>query len=326
MLDDQLLELVPGAVYVCDADGVVVRYNQRAGELWGRFPVQGDPQELWCGSHRLYRADGSLMPHDETPMVESLLRGTPFRNLEVQVEQPSGRRIWILVNIDALRNDAGEIIGVINCFQEITDRKLADERRIGLINELNHRVKNTLATVQSIAANTFRNAANADAMKQFESRLMALSRAHDVLTRENWEGADLDDVISGVVAPLCGDRISFAGPETHLSPKLALTMATTLHELGTNAVKHGALSTGTGRVGIAWSVEGSGSSRSLRLRWSESGGPEVAPPKGRGFGTRIVERALVREHDADVTLEFAPAGVKCDITVPLRDEVQAPPL
>ena len=320
MLDDKLLEFVPGAVYVCDLDGVVVRYNRRAGELWGRYPVPGDPKELYCGSHRLYRATGEVMPHDETPMVDALRQGNSYRNLEVQVEQPSGRKIWILVNIDPLRDDDGGIVGVINCFQDITDRKLADVRQKILVNELNHRVKNTLATVQSVAAYTFREGMNGDATKLFEGRLMALSRAHDVLTDENWEGADLHDILTDVVAPVCGgtaDRFSFDGPTVHLKPQLALTMAIVLHELCTNAAKYGAFSTNEGRVGLDWSMIGNGPDRKLKMRWQESDGPTVQEPQRRGFGTRIIERTLSREHNAHVDLVFARPGVRCDIEVPV---------
>ena len=266
------------------------------------------------------------MPHDQTPMVDALRRGTPYRNLEVQVEQPSGRRVWILVNIDALRNDAGEIVGVINCFQDITDRKLADERRVGLINELNHRVKNTLATVQSIAAHTFGPEAKADAPEDFESRLMALSRAHNVLTRENWDGADLHEVVSEVVMPLCGgsaDRIRFEGPEVHLSTSLALTMAIAIHELCTNAAKYGALLSNSGTIRMTWSIAHRGLDHLLQFRWLESGGPEVVFPEQRGFGTRVIERTLARDHNAIVKFEFPPTGVRCDFDIPLHEDVKA---
>lgn len=317
MLDEKLLEFVPGAVYVCDVEGVVVRYNRRAGELWGRYPVPGDPKELYCGSHKLYRASGEVMPHDETPMVDALRHGNSFRNLEVQVEQPSGRLIWILVNIDPLRDDAGDVVGVINCFQDITDRKLADVRQQLLVNELNHRVKNTLATVQSIAAQTFRDGVGGEAKKGFEGRLLALSRAHDVLTQENWEGADLKDLVTGVVAQMCGDRLSFDGPTVHLKPQLALTLSVALHELCTNATKYGALTASEGRVEIAWSLANENPGKRLVLRWSESGGPAVVAPDRRGFGTRVIERSLAREHKAQVDLEFAAPGLRCTLDIPL---------
>jgi PAS domain S-box-containing protein len=321
MPDGQLLDFVPGAVYVCDLDGVVVRYNRRAGELWGRYPVPGDPKELYCGSHKLYRANGEEMPHHETPMVDALRHGHSYRNIEAQVEQPGGNKIWILVNIDPLRNEAGEIVGVINCFQDITERKLANERQKLLIDELNHRVKNTLATVQAIASQTFRNGSSDGAQKWFEGRLMALSRAHNVLTRENWTGANLRDIVAEIVDPVITNdatgRIAFNGPNVALSAKFALTLAIVLHELCTNATKYGALSNDTGRVAIDWSISMAGSHRKLTFCWSEHAGPPVAQPQHQGFGTLVIRRTLAREHDARVKLEFPRSGVCCEIEVTL---------
>jgi two-component sensor histidine kinase len=321
MLDEQLLEYVPGAVYVCDLYGVVVRYNRRAGELWGRYPTPGDPTEIYCGSHRLYRPDGTYMPHDETPMVDALQKGTSFRNLEVELEQPSGRKIWVLVNIDPLRNQTGDIVGIINCFQDITERKLADVRQKLLINELNHRVKNTLATVQAIAFHTFRDDVNVDTTNQFESRLMALSHAHDVLTREKWVGANLKEIVEKAVAPICGagsDRIAMTGPDVYINAKLALTLAIAFHELCINAAKFGALSNSVGTVAVDWSARNEHSGRTLELLWQETGGPDVEPVVYRGFGTQMMERTLTCEHDAVVKLQYLRPGVRCEIEVPLE--------
>jgi hypothetical protein len=268
MLDDQLLEFVPGAVYVCDLDGVVVRYNRRAGELWGRYPTPGDPKELYCGSHKLYRANGQVMPHDQTPMVDALRNGNSYHNLEVQVEQPSGRKIWILVNIDPLRDDTGNIAGVINCFQEITDRKLAAERQAMLVNELNHRVKNTLSTVQSIAAQTFRDGAGPEVRKWFEGRLLALSRVHDVLTKENWEGANLKDILEEVAAPqstVGDDRFVVRGPDVLLPAQLALSLSIAFHELCTNAAKFGALSNANGRIAVTWALKNENGKKAVEI-------------------------------------------------------------
>src|SRR5262245_44878943 len=200
-LDDQLLEALPAAVYVCDLDGVVVRYNKRAAELWGRTPIPGDANELYCGAHKLYLPNGDLMPHNQTPMVDAMRSGLSFRNLEVQMEQPSGKRIWVLVSIDPLRDRHGAIIGAINCFQDITEHKLAQERKLQ-IDELNHRVKNVIATVHSIAALTFKGGdVSPQAADIFQNRLIALARAHDLLARQDWSGASLRDIVRDVAAP-----------------------------------------------------------------------------------------------------------------------------
>ncbi len=205
--------------------------------------------------------------------------------------------------------------------RDITDRKRAEEQRTLLINELNHRVKNTLATVQSIAAQTLRNAGTAhEAKEALEGRLMALARAHDVLTTENWEGAELKDIVAQALEPyraLGEDRLTMKGPELRLSPRIALALSMALQELTTNAVKHGALSNATGRVDIVWDVPRSESGSRLHLRWQESGGPPVQPPTRQGFGSRLIERSLARELDGNVQITFHPEGVLCTVDAPL---------
>ena len=190
-----------------------------------------------------------------------------------------------------------------------------------LINELNHRVKNTLATVQSIASQTLRNSETAaDAKEAIEGRLLALSRAHDVLTRENWEGADLYEIVRQAVAPYSSrgeDRLHVNGPKVRLSPHTALSFAMILQELATNAVKYGALSNATGEIGIAWDVEHAEPFPRLHLRWEETGGPPVRAPARRGFGTRLIERSLAQDLGGDVRISFAATGVVCIVTAPL---------
>ena len=197
---------------------------------------------------------------------------------------------------------------------EIEEREKAQGHQRLLIHELNHRVKNTLATVQAIAMQSLRGAAGADAFDVFTSRLMALGWAHDLLNRENWEGADLDDVIRRMVAVhdvAAAPRFSLAGPSVRLSPNKAVAMAMALHELATNATKYGALSSPKGRVAIRWGMNSKASE--LTLNWRERGGPEVTPPKRRGFGSRLIERSLAAELNGRVALSFLPAGVQCEV-------------
>lgn len=225
-----------------------------------------------------------------------------------------------MVNIDPLRNEDGDIVGVINCFQDITDRKLAQDRQALLVNELNHRVKNTLATIQAIASHTFRAGVGNDAPKWFEARLHALSHAHEILARETWNGANLGELVTLIGAPWRGesaDRSAMSGPDIHLEPKLALSLAIALHELFTNAAKYGALSKDKGRVHVEWSLQSLQGTRAVKIHWQEFDGPVVQPPKQRGFGSRVIERTLVREHDAVVALEFLPEGVRCKLEIPL---------
>ena len=207
--------------------------------------------------------------------------------------------------------------------RDVTHRKRAEEHRELLINELNHRVKNTLATVQSIAAQTLRTASSlGDAKGALESRLLALSRTHDVLTRENWEGANLREIATQAVAPYAGPdegRLHLLGPDVRLPPRMALALAMALQELATNAVKYGALSKPAGELRIAWTVAHDGGRPCLHLEWRESGGPPVRPPERRGFGTRLIERSLAHDLNGQVKIGFEPAGVVCRIEAPIMD-------
>ena len=202
-----------------------------------------------------------------------------------------------------------------------TELRQRETARRMLVDELNHRVKNTLAVVQSIAAQTLRSTVlSADASAALEERLLALSRTHDVLTRESWEGADLAEVVDQAIAPFRSPnsvRIEIAGPAVRLCPRTVLAIAMALQELATNAVKYGALSNATGIVRIAWNVAVKQGGTRLCLSWQEAGGPPVMPPTRRGFGSRLIERSLARDLGNAVVLTFAPTGVCCTLETDL---------
>ena len=204
------------------------------------------------------------------------------------------------------------------------ERAQAEQRQRLLINELNHRVKNTLATVQAIAFQTLKgDIALAEARNRFEARLMALSRAHNLLTARNWEGASLARIIADATEYLAGEQGRFAirGDEVPLAPRPALALALAFHELATNAAKYGALSAEGGRVSISWRAEGG----LLRIEWRESGGPPVAPPERRGFGSRLIERGLAADLGGRAELDFGPDGLVCTIEASLSGLTAAEP-
>ncbi|WP_053225576.1 sensor histidine kinase [Methylobacterium indicum] len=201
------------------------------------------------------------------------------------------------------------------------ERRAADARQDLLIHELNHRVKNTLATVQSMARQTARSAASlADFTGSFEARLLAMSQTHNVLTANHWEGAGLSGILSAELEPYAGgrpDRIRLEGPPVSLTPAVALPLGMAIHELATNAAKYGALSAEAGQVAVDWMLEGRPGTGTLSLRWRESGGPPVVPPARTGFGTRLIRASLERELAGEVELDFAGGGLVCRIAVPL---------
>jgi len=196
--------------------------------------------------------------------------GERFFEAEFQYRRIDGAEPWFLLRAEIKANPLGIPYRVLGVLLDISERKRAEERQQLLVNELNHRVKNTLATVQSIASQTLRNAATTDdAQRAIESRLIALSRAHDVLTRERWEGASLYEVVAQALEPYSDraeDRLHLSGPHVRLAPQTALALAMAMQELATNAVKYGALSDAAGAVAISWTVE-AGEPAMLRLRW-----------------------------------------------------------
>lgn len=198
-------------------------------------------------------------------------------------------------------------------------RQQQDQQHLRLlINELNHRVKNTLATVQSIVAQTLRGGdASIRTRDTLTSRIVALSKAHDVLTSEQWSGADLGEIAAQAAQPfrlaMGEDRLLIEGPYVRVPPKTAIAMALALHELATNAVKYGALSGPEGRVSFTWDVSGRGARRELTATWKELDGPRVNPPTRAGFGTRLIERGLASDLNGEVSIRYPPDGVVCTI-------------
>jgi two-component sensor histidine kinase len=191
-----------------------------------------------------------------------------------------------------------------------------------LIEELNHRVKNTLAILQSIAVQTFRSASKSE-RETFEGRLGALAQTHDLLSQEKWQGSELQDVVSRVMQPYLlsnPERLRMFGPKVPLSPRLAVVLSMILHEIATNAAKYGALSNDTGTVTLDWEVTEEEGKPKLRLIWSESGGPHVVAPIQRGFGSRLIERSARDQLGGEATVDFLPRGVVYTVTCALDQE------
>jgi two-component sensor histidine kinase/CheY-like chemotaxis protein len=204
---------------------------------------------------------------------------------------------------------------------ERRERKRAEERTRLLVAELSHRVKNTLATVVAIAQQTFQKTNDIDEFRAaFMGRIEALADAHGLLFQANWNDLDLAEVIDAALRPFRrgdGKSIQVDGGPIRLPPTQALTLNLIVHELATNAAKYGALSREGGEVRVGWTVDGYDGDRRLRLEWKEAGGPEVTPPKRRGFGSTLIERSLTYEFDGAAELDFQPEGLVCRLSLPL---------
>jgi PAS domain S-box-containing protein len=449
---DGILDLLPVATFICDANGTILQYNQKAVDIWGRVPEPRQTHDQFSGSSRFYDLDGT--PRARSAVTEVLASGIPVREAERIVEREDGSTVIVSMSIDPLRTAKGELVGAVSCFiditarkrmdavleqsrqnqlvqeqrlaatyehaaigisevlpdgrfirvneaicgitgrsreellgirlfthtvpedvdldrqgflqqvagelefysvekrfkrkdgrviwmsvrsspvrdadgkllylvrvvQDISERKAAERRQKLLIDELNHRVKNTLARVQSLASQTARAAPTPDAFRErFEGRLIALSKAHDQLTMHHWENADLRDVIDDSLAPYAGaGRVVLRGENVVLRPRAVLTLAMAFHELTTNAAKYGALSAPAGRIEISWQVTTQGNHPPrLQIDWVEQGGPAVMEPSQRGFGSRLIEGSIAGELHGGARMTFAPDGLRCEIVVPL---------
>ncbi len=216
-----------------------------------------------------------------------------------------------------IRDADGAVAGIFVQGHDVTETVLAADRQKLMIDELNHRVKNTLATVQSIAMQTARSHADPKTFAQgFQARLMALSHTHDLLTRSHWEGADLRDILEHETEAHGPHRVNLNGPPVALTPAAALSLGMIFHELATNAAKYGALSTEGGRVLVDWSVANQ-TDRRLGLSWREIGGPPVSAPERRGFGSRLIERNVHHDLAGEVELSYASGGFAAEISIPL---------
>jgi PAS domain S-box-containing protein len=273
--------------------------------------------------------DGRPFPMEDSPIDKSAETLLPIRDHEDVFIRKDGTFFPVSCNVAPLERE-GETVGAVIEIRDITERRRAEERQRLLINELNHRVKNTLSTVQALAVQTLRTTASPEAFRAaFEARLIALSDAHSILTRSNWTDAELRDLLEHALAPYRGGqaspaRVGLQGGAVRLPPRTALTLGMAFHELATNAAKHGALSASTGSVQTAWRVEDADRGASLRLEWREAGGPHVERPTRLGFGLRLIERSIENDLDGEVRLDFHSDGVRCAMIIPLAARAGEP--
>jgi two-component system, chemotaxis family, CheB/CheR fusion protein len=432
----QVLDLLPAAVYITNASGLITYYNEAAAAMWGHYPQLGVSE--WCGSWKLFWPNGTPLPHDQCPMALALREKRPIRGMEAVAERPDGIRIPFIPYPTPLYEASGELVGAVNMLVDITDRKRAEqyaqrlasvvefsddaivtkdldgvitswnrsaervfgykaeeaigkpitilipherhdeeyeilgrirrgehvehyetvrrckdgslldisltvspvrdaegkvigaskiarditerrraqERQKLLVGEIQHRIKNTLATVQAIATQTLRGAPSE--CEAFVARLHALAAAHDLLKDDNWQQAPLADLVGRALDPFQEkhrERFLIDGPDgIFLDAQKSSLLVMALHELATNAVKYGALSNEKGQVRVAWEILLSDAPKRCRLHWKENGGPLVKQPKHKGFGSLLLERAL-QYNLGQAQLDFDPQGLVCSIQI-----------
>lgn len=305
---ERVLEAVPAAVwYNFGTDIETTAANPVATELTAVQPPSS-------------KAEGETVGPQSAPtdmLIDSLNGGRADQQERQYLRD--GEKVTLLVSSRPLFDNDGLVHGAVAAGIDITRRKIDEEKRKLLINELNHRVKNTLATVLSISQQTMRLTATKDeAQEALTARLVALSRAHDILTKESWHSADVGNLVREACLVAFQERVTCEGPSTRLHPETSLALALALHELVTNAAKYGALSNRHGRVNVAWTRQFIGSEERLVIRWEEEDGPIVQPPTRRGFGSRLLSRVFEGADGDGISIEYRPSGVICIMTMTLR--------
>jgi PAS domain S-box-containing protein len=435
----QLLDLLPAAVYVTDAAGRITYYNEAAAALWGCRPELGTAE--FCGSWKLYRPDGTPLPHDQCPMALALKQRRAIRDMEAIAERPDGTRVpflpyptplfdaggalvgavnllvdiserkrteqilqqlaaivessddsivstdvngvivsWnkgaerlfgysadeiigksittlippdrqneepriilerirrgeriehyetvrrrkdgtlvdISLSISPVKDVGGSIVGASKIARNITERKRAEAERELLAREIHHRTKNLFAIVQSIVRRSFADKRTVEeAQTAVLSRLQSMAQTHFMLIEKEWAGADIADVVRMEMSPYA-ERVTIEGSQLMLNPKAAQNFALALHELATNAVKYGALSNRSGRVGITWHVLERDGAGEFLFRWQERGGPRVEGPTRKGFGSVVLEHVMGEYFGATPRIAFEPSGVTYELRVALE--------
>ncbi len=309
----RILASTTDCVSVLDLDGRLITLNDRCLAVFGAgnfAAVAGRPfAEFWPAASRAAVGEAVVLA----------CRGSSSRFQAAFGDEASGQTWWdiAVAPVNGKDHRPERILAVA---RDITEIKQNEARQTLLMQELSHRVKNTLAMVQAVATQTLRNAASLDAAGEaLGARLLALAQAHDVLMQGAWSSACLRSLVDGAIA-LHGDgapdRFRVQGPDLTLGPRPALTLALILHELGTNAAKYGALSRSEGHVAIAWEVTPVDGEARLRFRWEEIGGPPVKPPTRTGFGSRLIERSLVHSFGGAAVLSYPETGVVLTMEAP----------
>lgn len=313
-----ILTQSPDAFLAAGLNGAVIAHNDAASRLFGPALEAEGPRKV-----------AELFPENERLRIEEALasagNGDTVRYLGVQLQHPS--KIDVELSLAPIRDESGTVATISVTGRNVTERKEAEQRQRLLINELNHRVKNTLAIVQALAQQSFKEKASpSEERRAFEARLATLSAAHDLLTSQSWKSASLGEVVEASMDAACGPdqgRREIGGPHIPLTPQTAVAFAMAVHELCTNAIKYGALSNDIGTLQVSWGIDGSPPEERLTFEWIERGGPPVERPTSRGFGTRMIERGLGAELNAKIRLDFESEGLSCLIDAPLSG-VRAP--
>ena len=299
------------AIISKDLNGNIASWNNGARRIFGyeAEEVIGKPVTILIPPDRL----------DEEPGILARIRaGERIDHYETVRQRKDGSLVDISLTVSPVRDDEGRIVGASKIARDITNRKRMEKHRELLMAELSHRVKNTLAIVISIERLSFSGQQQTSANTAFRARIHALAQAHGRLAEAQWTGVVLQHLVEDELAPYQQKQTTntiLSGPQVSLNPHCALNMVLAIHELATNAAKHGALSSPQGQVIVTWERKNEG----LLLEWREEGGPAVSVPQRRGFGRLLLEQALDQELGSNVSMDFRPEGLRCTILIPNQE-------
>ena len=303
-----------GALELDIATGTVFG-SEQFWKIWGLTPRE---------SVHISVLENIVLPEDAAirSSEESRKNGTAAPHVEYRIERPdSGEIRWLSRDVDFVFDEAGKPIKMFGIMQDVTERKEAELRQWVLTHEMEHRMKNIMAMVSAIASQTLRNTDLETARVAFRDRMKALSSAHDILNHTRWTNASMHQVVQSAIAAFPAERISVSGPPLAITPKMALSMALAVNELGTNAVKYGALSQPGGKAEITWRLEDGAKEKDAKLiwQWRERGGPPVSKPSRQGFGSMLIERVLGADFGGTMEIDFQPDGISCVLVAPSKD-------
>jgi PAS domain S-box-containing protein len=315
-----LADSIPQLAWMADSTGWIFWYNQRWFEYTGAT-LEETQGWGWRTAPHPDHVDRVVVR-----IKHSFDTGEPWEDT-FPIRGADGEYRWFLSRALPIRDAEGKIVRWFGTNTDVSEQKQTEDRQRLLVNELNHRVKNTLAVIQSIASVTSRSAASAAAFsKSFIARIIGIARTHDLLTESHWEGASLNAMLWNEMSPHQSDgaqRILLRGDYVRLAPKTAVALGMVLHEMTTNAAKYGALSVPDGRVEVTWAVAETEAIPLLRIEWTESGGPPVSVPTHKGFGSRLIAQSFTRDLAGRAEMEYLPEGLRCVLEVPLAAVPQA---
>lgn len=301
----EILEDLPAAIYTTDSEGRITYFNRACVDFAGRIPTLGE--DRWCIAWKLYTTDRQPLPHDQCPAAIALVEQRPVTDIQAIAERPDGTTIRFDHFSTPILDLAGDCFGTINMLVDVTQQSQAQERLQLLAREIDHRSNNLLTLVQSLIRLT-----KADTLDEYkdvlQGRVMALARANSLISDKRWDAIDLQSLVNEELAAFSDRRIAIRGEPIAIRSGSAQSIAMIVHELCTNAVKHGALSSKSGNVSISWRAEAG----ELILHWEESGGPPVRAPVRENTGNRVID-AVVRQLGGRLQRHWDVEGLRCTL-------------